>query len=53
LNAFISERLAWPQQWSAWELTAKAEAGDVLARDDKRALDAIDTMMRGCGYGPT
>jgi hypothetical protein len=24
--------------------------GDRLAPDEKRALDTIDDMMRGCGY---
>jgi hypothetical protein len=49
LNSYVSERLCGPQQWAGWEVVAKAEAGS-LAPDEKRALDTIDNMMRGCGY---
>jgi hypothetical protein len=50
LNSFVGERLRGPQQWSGWEVVAKALSGDSLAPDEKRALDTIDNMMRGCGY---
>jgi DNA-binding transcriptional regulator YhcF (GntR family) len=49
LNSFIGERLRGPQQWAGWEVVAKALDGDSLAPDEKRALDGIDRMMRGCG----
>ena len=52
LNNFIGERLKGPQQWTGWELIAKAEAGEPLARDEQQLLDRLDRMMRGCGYRP-
>ena len=52
MNNFIGERLKGPQQWTGWELIAKAEAGEPLARDEQQLLDRLDRMMRGCGYRP-
>jgi hypothetical protein len=45
LNSFISERLHGPQQWSGWEVVAKAEAG-LLDASEQRLLDGLDRMMR-------
>lgn len=53
LNAFIGERLSGPQQWSGWDLVARAEAGALIDRAERRQLDDIDRAMRGCGYRAT
>lgn len=53
LNSFIGERLSGPQQWSGWELVARAEAGALIDRAERRQLDDIDRAMRGCGYRPS
>jgi hypothetical protein len=50
LNRFIGERLSGPQQWSGWDLVARAEAGALIDRAERRQLDDIDRAMRGCGY---
>jgi hypothetical protein len=50
LNTFIGERLKGRLQWAGWEVVAKALNGDSLAPDEKRRLDGLDRMMRGCGY---
>jgi hypothetical protein len=45
LNTYVSERLHGPQQWSGWEVIAKAETG-LLDPTEQRLLDGLDRLMR-------
>jgi len=51
VNTFASERLSGQERMLAWELVAKAEAGALIDRAERRQLDDIDRAMRACGYG--
>ena len=50
LNTYVGERLSGAQQWSGWDVVAKAMNGDPLAPGEQRLLDGLDRMMRHCRY---